>query len=71
MERMSAGLVASRRSEETNFVVTRTKDELGIRIQVENTLDDLAFVDRDRADLEVLLTDENLYEAAQRSYSLV
>ena len=56
---MSAGLVASRRSEETNLVVTRTKDELGIRIQVENTLNDLAFVDRDRADLEVLLTDEN------------
>jgi hypothetical protein len=66
----SAGNVSqtSRRENElreTNLVVTRTKDELGIGIHVNNALDDLAFVDRDRADLKVLLTDQD-YEAVQQ-----
>lgn len=41
------------------LVVTRAEDEVGIRVLVKERLDDLAFVDRKRSNLEVLLTDEN------------
>ena len=45
--------------ESTHLVVTSAEHELGIRIVVEDALDDLALVDRYWADLEVLLADED------------
>ena len=39
---------------ETNLVIACAKDESSVWVQVQNTLDDLALVDRDRADFEVL-----------------
>ncbi len=54
---------------ETNLVIACAEDELGVRVQVQNTLDNLALVDRNRADLEVLFAHEN-YETAQQTQML-
>lgn len=44
----------------THLVITSAEDEVGIGVLVENTLDDLALVDGQRTNLEVLLTNEDL-----------
>ena len=41
------------------LVVARAEDELGVGVEVEDALDDLALVHRERADFEVLLADED------------
>ena len=41
------------------LVVARAEHELGLGVEVENALDDLALVDRERTDFEVLLADED------------
>ena len=40
----------------TNLVIACAKDESSIWVQVQNTPDDLALVDRHRADFQVLFT---------------
>jgi hypothetical protein len=48
---------------ETNLVITRAKDKSSVRVQVQNTLDDLALVDRHWADFEILFAHKH-YERA-------
>ena len=49
----------------TNLVIACTEDELSVWVQVQNTLDDLALVDRHRADFEVLFAHKH-YEDSLR-----
>ena len=52
------------------LVVARAEDELGVGVGVQDALDDLALVDGERADLEVLLADENCTaRESQRGFS--
>lgn len=43
----------------TYLVITGAEDEIGIRVFVHETLDDLSLVDSQRPDFEILLTDQN------------
>ena len=54
----------------TYLVITRTEDKLRVRVQVQDPLDDLALVDRNRANLQVLLADEDLNRALVREVVL-
>jgi len=49
----------------TNLVIACAKDESSVWVQVQNTLDDLALVDRHRADFKVLFTHKH-YEKNPR-----
>ena len=51
--------VRGKRRKETDLVVTSTEDEVGVGVLVQELLDNLALVDRERADLEILLSDEH------------
>jgi hypothetical protein len=48
-----------------NLVIACAEDEFGIRVQVENTFDNLALVDSNWADLEVLFAHQHYIETAQ------
>jgi len=50
---------------ETNLVIACAEDELDVWVQVENTLDDLALVDRHRADFEVLFAHKHYDDSPQ------
>jgi hypothetical protein len=56
---------------ETNLVIACAEDKLSVRVLVQNTLDDLPLVDRYRADLEVLLSNEHCERQAQRTQRLI
>lgn len=43
----------------TDLVVTGAEDKVGVRVLVQELLDDLALVDRERSNLEVLLSDKD------------
>ena len=43
----------------THLVISRAEDEFGVRVIVQNTLDDLSFVDSNRPDLKILLSDQD------------
>ncbi len=50
------------------LVVTSAEDELGVWVEVENTLDNFTLVDSDRANFKVLLADENCAYFSQLMY---
>lgn len=54
----------------TYLVITCTEDKLRVRVQVQDPLDDLALVDRNRANLQILLADEDLNRALVREVVL-
>lgn len=44
---------------QTNLIVTSTEDEFCVWVKVEDSFDDFALVDGDRANFKVLLADED------------
>jgi len=50
----------------TNFVITSTEDEFGIRIHVEYSLDNLSLINSERSYFEVLLSNHHYSKPSEQ-----